>query len=66
MPQMGMKAKFVLAKAGLEADAYATALFTAGSEEGTLLFKELPVEMLMISSGNKMHRSGGFKAELFE
>lgn len=63
MPQMGVKAIFVVAKTGIEADAYATALFTAGFEEGTALSKELPAELLLVSAENKIFQSMGFKMD---
>jgi len=59
------KAIFVLAKTGIEADAYATALFTAGFEEGIEISKKLPVEILFISKLDKMYRSPGFEVEFF-
>jgi thiamine biosynthesis lipoprotein len=65
MPSKGAKAIFVLARTGIEADAYATAIFTAGFEEGIAISKELPVEMLFVSSQGKMYVSPGFKAEIF-
>lgn len=64
-PAMGVAAIFVIAKTGIEADAYATALFTAGYNEGKALSRKLPVEILIISSQNKMYCSEGFHAELF-
>ena len=64
-PAQGAKAIFVLANSGIEADAYATALFTAGFEEGIALSKNLPVEILFISSQDKMYKSKGFDAEMF-
>lgn len=66
LPQMDVKAIFVLAKTGIEADAYATALFTAGFARGIELSKKLPVEVLMASSQNKMFMSSGFNATLFD
>jgi thiamine biosynthesis lipoprotein len=65
LPAQGVKAIFVTAKAGLEADAYATAIFTAGFDEGIALFRKLPVEVLMVSSEDKMFKSPGFAGELF-
>ncbi len=62
----GVKAIFVIAKTGIEADAYATALFVAGFEGGISMSKSLPVDMLIVSSQNKMYKSPGFAAELFE
>ena len=64
-PAQGMKAIFVLAKTGIEADAYSTALFTSGFEEGIALSKRLPVEMLSISGEGRMYQSPGFDAEIF-
>ncbi|MFH1094974.1 MAG: FAD:protein FMN transferase [Candidatus Micrarchaeota archaeon] len=66
LPAQGTKAIFVLARTGIEADAYATALFTAGFEEGIRLSENLPAEILSISSEDKMYKSKGFDAELFE
>ncbi len=65
LPAKGVKAIFVTAKTGIEADAYATALFTAGFQNGISLSKQLPVEVLIVSSENKMFKSDGFNAELF-
>jgi thiamine biosynthesis lipoprotein len=64
-PAQGTKAIFVIASTGIEADACATALFTAGFEHGISLSKKMPVEILSISSQNKMYQSPGFGAELF-
>lgn len=64
-PSKGVKAIFVLAATGIEADAYSTAIFTAGFEEGISLSTKLPVETLLISDQNKMYKSAGFDAELF-
>ncbi|VVC01863.1 ApbE family protein [uncultured archaeon] len=66
MPAQGVKAIFVIAKTGIEADAYATAIFTAGFEEGIELSQKLPVEMLFISSKDEMYQSRGFDAEIFD
>ncbi len=65
MPARGVKCIFIIAKTGIEADAYATALFTAGFEQGIGLSKKLPVEILVVSSQDKMYQSPGFGAELF-
>ncbi len=65
MPANGAKCIFAVAKTGLEADAYATAIFTAGFSEGIALSKRLPVEILFVSSEDRMYVSEGFKAELF-
>ena len=65
-PQNSVKAIFVLAKTGIEADAYATALFTAGFEEAMRLYKKLPVEILLISKDSKVFKSDGFNVEFFD
>lgn len=64
-PAQGVKCIFVIAGTGIEADAYATALFTAGFERGIELSRNLPVEILVVSEKNKMYQSKGFGAELF-
>ena len=64
-PASEVKAIFVMAKTGIEADAYATALFGAGFAKGIALSKQLPVELLIISSHGKMFKSAGFEAQLF-
>ncbi len=58
---LNAKAIFVIAKTGIEADGYAT----AGFKEGIELSKKLPVEMLLISSENKMYQSKGVEAKIF-
>jgi thiamine biosynthesis lipoprotein len=65
LPSSGCKAIFTLAATGMEADAYSTAIFTAGFEEGIALSQSLPIELLLISSKNKMYLSSGFGAEIF-
>lgn len=65
-PAQGTKAVFVLADTGLQADAYATAIFTAGFEGGIALSKRLPCELLSISSENKMFQSPGFPFHPFD
>ncbi len=61
-----VKCIFVLAKTGAEADAYATGIFCLGFVEGITLSKKLPVEILMVSSENKMYKSDNFNAVLFD
>lgn len=65
-PENSVKAIFVIAKTGMEADAYATALFTSGFEEAIRIYKKLPVEILLISQNNKVFKSEGFKVEFFD
>ena len=64
-PSTGMKAAFVAAKTGMEADAYATALFTSGFERAVSLLSRLPVDVLLISEEGRIHESRGFGATLF-
>lgn len=63
---IGNKAIFIVAKTGIEADAYATAIFCAGFEEGIALSQKLPVQVLLVSSKNRMYQSPGFGAKLFD
>jgi thiamine biosynthesis lipoprotein ApbE len=65
-PSQGVKAIFLIAATGMEADAYATAIFTAGFEKGAALAASLPVQMLLISSENKMYKTPDFAAEFFQ
>ena len=64
-PENSVKAVFVIAETCMDADAYATSLFTAGFEKAMEMYKALPVEVLIISSENKMFKSPGFKVEFF-
>jgi FAD:protein FMN transferase len=66
LPANEAKAIFVLASSGIEADAYATALFTAGFENGIEIAQSLPIEILMASKHNKMFLSKGFNAQIFK
>jgi len=65
LPQDSVKCIFVLAKTGIEADAHATSLFTAGFEEGIELANKLSIDILIVSREDKMYVSPGFKVELF-
>ncbi len=65
LPAKGVKAIFVVSHTGMEADVYATSIFCAGFKDGIELSKKLPVDILLISSDDKMYRSKGFKAQLF-
>ncbi|PIT83920.1 hypothetical protein COU37_05540 [Candidatus Micrarchaeota archaeon CG10_big_fil_rev_8_21_14_0_10_45_29] len=65
IPQNNAKCIFCLAKTGIEADAYATAIFCAGFEEGISLSKKLPVQILFVSAQNKVYKSEKFGAEIF-
>lgn len=61
----GVKAIFILAKNATDADAFATALFSAGFEEGIEISKELDIEILIVSDRNKMYKSPGFEIEFY-
>ncbi len=65
MPENSVKGIFVVAEKGIEADAFATALFTAGFENAIRLSEKLPADVMIISMENKMFISKGFDAELF-
>jgi len=65
LPANDVKAIFVIAPLGIEADAYATALFTAGFENAILISQHLNIEILMISPENKMYLSPGFEVDLY-
>ena len=65
LPQNSVKAIFVIADNGIDADAYATGIFTAGFEEGIEISRNLQVKVFIISSNNKMYKSPGFQAEFF-
>jgi len=64
-PQNDSKCVFCLAKTGLEADAYATAIFCAGFKEGISLSKKLPIQILLVSAQNRVYKSSRFGAEMF-
>ncbi len=65
LPAQGVKAIFIIAQTGIEADAYAKGIFCAGFEKGIAISQKLPVEMLLISAENKMYQSKGFDATFF-
>ncbi|MBS3135844.1 FAD:protein FMN transferase [Candidatus Woesearchaeota archaeon] len=60
LPQNSNKAVFVITEHGMDADAYATAIFTAGFSDGIEISKSLPIEVLITSSQNKVYKSKGF------
>lgn len=66
LPANEVKAIFVLAEKGIEADAYATALFTAGFDDAIVISQHLDIEVLIISSEDKMYISPRFNLHLFE
>lgn len=65
-PADEVKAIFVISKKGIDADAYATALFTAGFIEGIEISQRESIPMLMISSEGKMYVGDDFQVELFD
>ena len=64
-PANANKAIFLLAASGIEADAYSTAVFTAGFEEGIELSRKLPIELLLVSNKNQMYKSDGFDVTFY-
>jgi len=65
LPEHSTLCVFVIAKTGIEADAYATSIFAAGFEKGMKLTAKLPVDALIVSADRKMFLSDGFTAELY-
>lgn len=65
LPQNEVKSIFVLADTGLDADTYATALFASGFENAIKLSKKLKLEILVISSENKIYKSNNFNVKLY-
>lgn len=61
-----IKSIFVLAKHGIEADAYATALFVAGMGSAIEILKKIDVDALIISTENKFYKTSGFNATLYD
>lgn len=64
-PASEVKAIFIMAKTGIEADAYATALFGAGFNSAIEIANNLPIEMLIVSKENKMYKTPDFEVEFF-
>ncbi|MCA9478430.1 MAG: FAD:protein FMN transferase [Nanoarchaeota archaeon] len=65
-PVDSVKQIFVLADSCMDADAYATALFTAGFDYAIPLSRKLPVQVYLLSEDNEPYMSRGFHAEFFE
>ena len=65
LPEHSVKAIFVVAATTVVADAYATALFTAGFARAQELYEQLPVEILVVSREGKMFLSDGFPAKIY-
>ena len=61
--EQSIKAIFILAKTGIDADAYATALFASGIDEALELSSKLPIETLIITPDNAIHATDGFVYE---
>ena len=59
-PVKGVKAVFVLARTGMEADAYAKGIFCGGFTNGVQMAGRLPVQALLISGENKMFQTPEF------
>ena len=64
-PRNDVKSIFIIAKKTIEADAYATALFTSGFNKAIELAKKLNLSVLIISNENKVYKSEGFEVEYF-
>lgn len=60
LPQNSIKAIFVIANKGIDADAYATALFTAGFDDAIILSQHLELKVLIISFDDKVFQSEDF------
>lgn len=65
LPQKSVKTIFVLANTGIEADTYATALFASGFKNAIIISKKLNLEILVISSENKIYKSNNFNVKLY-
>ena len=50
LPEQSVLCVFTIAKTGMDADAYATSIFTAGFENGIELSRRLPVQALIVSA----------------
>jgi len=64
-PAKDMMAVYTQSSSVMEADAYATALFVMGYEQAKDSLEKFPVEAMLISPKGAIHRSSGFKGELF-
>ncbi|HLP80337.1 MAG TPA: FAD:protein FMN transferase [Acidobacteriota bacterium] len=64
-PERSVKCIFVLAKTGLLADGYATALFTAGFSKGIELSKHIPAKIMIVSCENKVYRTPDWHIDFF-
>lgn len=65
LPDQSIQQIFVLADSCMDADAYATALFSAGFVKATSLARKLPVEIYMLSTDGEPFMTSGFKAEFY-
>jgi len=65
LPQNTVKSIFILGNGGIEVDAYATALFTAGFDDAIKISKKLNLKILIISNNDKMYKSQGLNIKLY-
>lgn len=63
-PANNMIATYVQSKNGIDADAYATALFVLGFEDAKIIASKLDIEALLISKNNSIWKTKKFKCEL--
>ena len=56
---------FVLADSGIEADAYATSLFTVNFKDAIKLSNKLNIDCLIISNSKKMYKTNDFLVEYY-
>lgn len=64
-PENSIKAIFVLGNTGIESDTYATALFASGFKNAIKFSKKQRIEILVISSENKIYKSDNFNVKLY-
>ncbi|HLC95931.1 MAG TPA: FAD:protein FMN transferase [Candidatus Nanoarchaeia archaeon] len=65
-PANDVRIVFILAEKGIDADAYATALFTAKFEEAIAISRKNHIACLIVSAKNKMFISEDFPVKLYD
>ena len=65
-PANNMLASYVKANSGIDADAYATALFVLGFEKAQEVISKLQIEALIISKNNQIWKTKNFKCKLYK
>ena len=66
LPSSSIKAVFVRAEKGMDADAFATAIHASGFLEGVELAQQAGVAALVVSADDRMYVGDDFPVELFE